>query len=74
VTTARRSRHVGDGDVHTVPYGARWANRVEGEDDVANIFDDKDHAVAAGARMAEVTGAGHVVHDDPVRASDGGQV
>ncbi|MGH8893136.1 MAG: DUF2188 domain-containing protein [Actinomycetes bacterium] len=53
-----------DGDIHTLPYGHRWANRVEGDDDVANIFDDKAHATAAGARMAEAGGTRHLVYQD----------
>jgi hypothetical protein len=64
--TGRRLRSVAVGDVHTEPYRDRWANRVEGDDEVANIFDSRDHAMAAGAAMAEVSGARHVVHDEPV--------
>jgi hypothetical protein len=61
------------GDVHTVPYGARWANRVEGEAEVSNVFDSRDHAAAAGARMAEVTGARHLLHDAPTAEVDGAE-
>jgi hypothetical protein len=67
----RRNRYVAAGDVHTVPYGERWANRVEGEDDVANIFDSREHAAAAGARMAEATGARHFLHEAPAAGAGG---
>jgi hypothetical protein len=62
------------GDVHTVPYGGRWANLVEGDEEVSNIFDSRTDASAAGARMAEVTGADHHVHDvaDPGPAGGAG--
>jgi hypothetical protein len=72
--TWRRLRSVAVGDVHTEPYGGRWANRVEGDDEVANIFDSRDHAIVAGSAMAEVSGARHVVHDVPVTDGPAGDV
>lgn len=51
------------GDVHTVPYGDGWANRVEGGDRVSNTAPRKDEAQAAGRDIARDRGVEHLIHN-----------
>ncbi len=51
------------GDVHTVPHGAGWANRVEGNERVSNTADTKAEAQARGRDMAMKRGVEHLIHN-----------
>lgn len=52
-----------EGDIHTVPHGDGWANRVAGGQRVSNTADRKVDAQAAGRQMAIDRGAEHVIHN-----------
>lgn len=49
-------------DVHTVPHGDGWANRVEGASRVSNTAPTKAEAQAQGREMALDRGVEHFVH------------
>lgn len=50
------------GDVHTVPHGEGWANKVEGNQQVSNTATTKAAAQEAGKDMAIKRGTEHLVH------------
>jgi Uncharacterized protein conserved in bacteria (DUF2188) len=50
------------GDIHTVPHGDGWANRVEGNERVSNTATTKAEAQAAGRDMARDRGVEHLIH------------
>lgn len=49
-------------DIHTVPHGDGWANRVEGASRVSNTAPTKAEAQAKGREMAIERNAEHLVH------------
>jgi hypothetical protein len=52
-----------DGDIHTVWHVDRWYNAVEGsEGRLAHSARTKTAALKVGRRMAEASGAKHVIH------------
>lgn len=51
------------GDIHTVPHGDGWANKVEGNDRVSNTADTKADAQSTGRGMAIDRGQEHYVHN-----------
>jgi hypothetical protein len=51
------------GDIHTVPHGDGWANRVEGNERVSNTASTKAEAQAEGRDMAIRRGVEHLVHN-----------
>ena len=51
------------GDIHTVKHGDGWANRVEGNERVANTADTKAEAQAKGRDMAMKRGVEHFIHN-----------
>lgn len=51
------------GDVHTVPHGDGWANKVEGGDRVSNTAPRKDEAQSTGRDMARDRGVEHLIHN-----------
>jgi hypothetical protein len=51
------------GDVHTVPHGDAWANRVEGKERVSNTGGRKADVEAEGRRMAIDRGVEHFIHN-----------
>jgi Uncharacterized protein conserved in bacteria (DUF2188) len=50
------------GDIHTQPYGARWANHVEGHSRVSNVHDTKKQAEREGREMAIRRKVEHLIH------------
>lgn len=52
-----------EGDIHTVPHGDGWANRVEGNDRVSNTAPTKAEAQAKGRDMARDRGVEHHIHN-----------
>ena len=56
------------GDVHTVPHGEGWANKVEGNKQVSNTAATKAEAQKSGREMAVKRDAEHLVHkkDGPI--------
>lgn len=50
------------GNVHTVPHGDGWANKVEGSTRVSNTAETKAAAQAKGREMAVTRGVEHVIH------------
>ena len=50
------------GNVHTVPHGDGWANKVEGNSRVSNTAATKAEAQARGRAMAVGRGVEHVIH------------
>lgn len=51
------------GDIHTVPDGGDWANKVEGGERASNRAPTKAAAQVEGRRMAIERGVEHVIHD-----------
>ena len=51
------------GDVHTVPHGDGWANKVEGNQKVSNTATTKAEAQKTGREMAIKRDAEHLVHN-----------
>lgn len=51
------------GDIHTVPHGDGWANRVEGRDRVSNTAPRKSEAQSTGRDMARDRGVEHLIHN-----------
>jgi len=49
-------------EVHTVPHGDGWANKVEGNSRVSNTADTKAEAQAKGRDMAIDRKTEHVIH------------
>ncbi|WP_445152213.1 DUF2188 domain-containing protein [Baekduia sp. Peel2402] len=49
-------------NIHTVPHGDGWANRVEGSQRVSNTASTKAEAQAKGREMAIERGVEHLVH------------
>jgi hypothetical protein len=49
-------------DIHTVPHGDGWANRVDGASRVSNTAPTKAEAQAKGRDMAAQRGVEHYVH------------
>lgn len=49
-------------DIHTVPHGDGWANRVEGASRVSNTAATKAEAQAKGRDMAAQRGVEHYIH------------
>lgn len=50
------------GDVHTVPHGDGWANKVEGNSRASNTARTKAEAQAKGRQMAMKAKVEHHVH------------
>ncbi|KMS68171.1 DUF2188 domain-containing protein [Prauserella rugosa] len=50
------------GDVHTVPHGDGWANKVEGNERVSNTAETKAEAQTKGRDMAQKNGTEHLIH------------
>lgn len=50
------------GDIHTVPHGGRWANRVEGGERASNTAPTKSEAQSTGRDMALDRGVEHLIH------------
>ena len=48
-----------EGDVHTVPHGDGWANKVEGNKNASNTAGTKAEAQAEGRKMAIKRDAEH---------------
>lgn len=51
------------GDIHTVPHGDGWANRVAGNARVSNTAPTKAEAQARGREMAIDRGVEHLIHN-----------
>ena len=51
------------GDVHTVPHGDGWANKVEGGDRASNTAPTKSEAQSTGRDMARDRGVEHLIHN-----------
>ena len=51
------------GDIHTVPHGDDWANRVEGGERVSNTAPTKKEAQAIGRDMARERGVEQLIHN-----------
>lgn len=51
------------GDIHTVPHGDGWANRVEGGERVSNTAPTKSEAQSSGRDMARERGVEHLIHN-----------
>ncbi len=51
------------GDVHTVPHGDGWANKVEGNERVSNTASTKAEAQDKGRDMARKNRSEHLVHN-----------
>jgi hypothetical protein len=49
-------------DIHTLPHGDSWANRVDGASRVSNTASTKGEAQAKGRDMAQARGVEHVIH------------
>ena len=49
-------------DIHTVPHGDGWANRVDGASRVSNTASTTAEAQAQGRDMARTRGVEHVIH------------
>jgi hypothetical protein len=49
-------------NIHTVPHGDGWANRVNGASRVSNTAPTKAEAQAKGRDMAQGRGVEHVIH------------
>ena len=50
------------GDVHTVPHGNGWANKIEGNKRVSNTAKTQAAAAKKGQGMARKAGREHLVH------------
>jgi hypothetical protein len=59
---------VSKGDVHTVPHGDGWANKVEGNTRASNTASTKAEAQAKGRQMSMKAGVEHHIHkkDDTI--------
>ena len=62
------------GDIHTIPYGASWANRVEAHPQPFNIHDTLAMAVEEACALARQRGVSHLIHNpdgslDPPRVT-----
>jgi hypothetical protein len=55
---------VSKGDVHTVPHGDGWANKVEGNSRVSNTASTKAEAQAKGRDMARKAKVEHLIHKE----------
>lgn len=51
------------GDVHTVPHGGGWANKVEGGERASNTAPTKSEAQSTGRDMARDRGVEHLIHN-----------
>jgi len=51
------------GDIHTEPYGARWATTVEGDAAPVNLHDTRLMAVKLGRELARQRRVGHHIHN-----------
>ena len=51
------------GDIHTVPYGARWANQVEGQPAPVTLHDTQLKAIERGRDLACRREVEHFIHD-----------
>jgi hypothetical protein len=52
-----------NGNIHTVPHGDGWANRVEGSQRVSNTAPTKAEAQAKGREMAIERRVEHLIHN-----------
>ncbi len=52
-----------ENNVHTVPFGNRWANRRAGAAAPYEKFETKQAAVVAGRQQAEADRAEHIIHN-----------
>jgi hypothetical protein len=50
------------GDIHTVPHGDGWANKIEGNDRVSRTYDTQADASVEGRRWAVERDAEHFIH------------
>ena len=53
-----------NGDVHTVPHGGAWVNRIEGGEDMFGSYETKSDAVQAGRLRASQDGVEHLIHNE----------
>ncbi len=56
-----------DGDIHTVPHGDGWANRVEGNESVSRNYESQSEAQADGREWALEQGVDHYLHGRDVQ-------
>ena len=49
-------------DVHTVPYGDKWAVKEEGSSSPRKTFDTKEQAEEFGRELAKKKGVEHLIH------------
>lgn len=50
------------GDIHTLPHGDGWANKVEGNERVTSLHKTQAEAIAAGREAAMKAGVEHLIH------------
>lgn len=49
------------GDVETYHEGGRWKNRIEGDNGVVGIYEDRETAIHEGRNLARVRKVEHVI-------------
>jgi len=57
-------------NIHTVPYGDKWAVKEEGSERPLKTFDTKEQAVKYGRDVAKQKGTEHFIHGRDGRIQD----